>query len=456
MRRLGRRLQSRYDYVLFQAVGEWPILLSVVGVILGAAALLPSAVSIVLGAMAFSTGLGAFLRDVRELRRRWADYEFSVIAAPFPAKSIPPPSSYPEPVYLHVPGRGTALVSGAIDRAVADGGIAARLDDEPYQLPKALKASARYVLPVRNHGRLVFNGPIIGMRGDPLPPGPAPAPPVRLHIARFFDAQCSNEMCTLRITHRETGEEFDPRHALLTGATGHLNTLAESTLADCIGISTIAVTADGVLVTVRQTSRNIASALLLAPSGSGSLEPRDLAHDSSGNNSGNGAPGTLQDIVRHGMERELCEETGIVPGEIRRTRVTGFARWLERGAKPEFLGLTELSATADDLAGRRPVASDERLYTGGIFLVDMDIAALGRELAAGEDLLSAPSMPERVRDDGSLPLLLALRAAAAATAQAATAQAAAQAAASAMPRATAGPPTAAPPTVGPSATPEGR
>lgn len=390
-------------FMVFQTTNEWPILLSLAGVILGAATILPSTVSIVLGSIAFVVGLGAFLRDVQELRRRWSDYEFSVIAVPFPAASIPPPSAYPDPVYLHVPGRGTALVSDAIDRAVASGGIAAQLDDEPYQLPRALKASARYVLPVRNRGRLVFNGQIIGMHGDPLPPGTSPAPPVRLHIARFFDSQCSNEMCTLRITHRETAEEFDPRHALLTDAAGHLKTLAESTLADCVGISTIAVTSDGALVTVRQTSRNIASALLLAPSGSGSLDPRDLT---------DGSSGVLQDIIRHGMERELCEETGIRPEEIRRTRVTGFARWLERGAKPEFLGLTELSATASDLAERRPATSDERLYTGGIFLVNMDIAALGRELADGKDLLYAPSMPERLKEDGSLPLLLALRAAA--------------------------------------------
>jgi hypothetical protein len=42
----------------------------------------------------------------------------------------------------------------------------------------------------------------------------------------------------------------------------------------------------------------------------------------------------------------------------------------------------------------------------------MDITALGHELAAGADLLSAPSMPERIKEDGLLPLLLALRAAA--------------------------------------------
>jgi hypothetical protein len=46
--------------------------------------------------------------------------------------------------------------------------------------------------------------------------------------------------------------------------------------------------------------------------------------------------------------------------------VLGFARWLERGAKPEFLGITQLPATAADIAERRRhLASDERLYTGG-------------------------------------------------------------------------------------------
>jgi 8-oxo-dGTP pyrophosphatase MutT (NUDIX family) len=374
--------------------------MSIAGLILGAVTILPSAVGIVLGAIAFVLGLVAFLRDVAELRRRWSEYEFSAIAAPFPTGRIPPPAAYPDAVYLHVPGRGTALVSDAIDRFIAGKDITAELGEEPYRLPKALRSSARYVLPVCNHGRLVFNGKVIGMRGDPLPPGPSHAPPIRLHVAQFFDAQCSNEMCSLRITHRETGEDFDPRHTLLTSANGHLNTLAESSLADCVGISTIAVTADGGLVLVRQTRRNIASALLLAPSGSGSLEPRDIKDK------------TVQDIVRHGMERELCEETGIRPDEIRATRVTGFARWLERGAKPEFLGLTELSITASDLAERRHLASDERLYTGGTLIITADIAALGRELANGTDLLDAPSLPARIRDDGSLPLILALRAAA--------------------------------------------
>src|SRR5258708_7556630 len=260
MRGLGRLLRSRSDYACFQVSNEWPLVLTVAGVILGVVTMLPSAVGIVLGAIAFVAGLGEFLRELHEFRRRWADYEFTATAAPFPPSRIPPPGAYPAPVYIHVPGRGTALVSDPIDQALATVDLQAQLDDEPYQLPKYLKASAPHVLRVANHGRTVFNGKIIGMRSDPLPPGATPAPPITLHVAHFFDAQCSNEMCTLRIAHRETDEEFDPRIQLLTNANGHLRTLAESTLADCVGISTIAFTTDRHLALTRHTSPNIPSA----------------------------------------------------------------------------------------------------------------------------------------------------------------------------------------------------
>ena len=375
---------------------------SATGVIL-AAALLPSAVTMILPVIAFVLGLGVLMRDLRLLRMRWSDYEFSPTAAPFPVESVPFPASYPDPAYLPVPNRGTALVSDEIDRELVKHDVPSEVAGEPYRLPRLLKASAPYVLPVCNHGRLIFNGKVIGMRGDPLPADSRLATPIRLQVARFFDSQCSNEMCSLRIRHRATGAEFDPRQNLLTNANGHLRTLAESMLADVVGVSTLAVTADGALVLVNQSSRNVASALLLAPSGSGSLDPRDL---------GQGRTGILQDILRRGMERELREETGIRPDEIRNTAVVGFARWLERGAKPEFFGLTELSATTADLAGRRHLASDERLYSEGTLTLRIDLDALGRELGQGAELLTAPGLPRRIREDGSLPLLLALRAAA--------------------------------------------
>jgi len=367
-----------------------------------------TSLSIESAAIAFVVTLGGFLRDQHESQRQWADYEFTAIA-PSPANTtdsttastMPPPGPYPAPVYIHLPGRGTALVSDPIDHALLTIDMQARLADEAYQLPKQLQASAPHVLRAVNHGRLVFNGMVVGLRSDPLPPGPTPVPPIALHVARFFDAQCSNEMCTLRIVHRETGEEFDPRVQLLTNARGHLRTLAESTLADCVGISTIAFTADDQLVLVRQTSRNTASAGLLAPSGSGSLDLRDLGPGAS-------TAQSLQEILRRGMERELREETGVRQDEIAATRISGFARWLERGAKPEFFAITKLNVTAKDLEQRR----HEPLYSGGTFTMSVDLPLLTQELSDGAGILDAPSLPARVRADGSLPLLLALRAAA--------------------------------------------
>jgi 8-oxo-dGTP pyrophosphatase MutT (NUDIX family) len=403
MSTLGRRIRSRWDYVFFQVANEWPILLSAVGVILAAAAILPSSVAIVLGVIAFVVGVGALVRDLDQLRRQWSQYEFRLIAAPVRATVLPPPRAYPDPVYLYIPGRGTALISNGIDRVVTENELAAELDEEPYVLPKSLKASMPYVLRAMNRGRLVFNGKVVGMRGDPLPPAPYPAPPIRLHIARFFDAQCSNEMCQLRITHRQGGDEFDPRQRLLTSANGYLNTLAESTLADVVGISTVALTTDGELVLGSQTHRNVGSPMLLAPSGSGSLHPDDLDRNNRE---------TLQDTVRRGMERELREETGIRRDEIVKTTVIGFARWLERGAKPEFLGVTELSITASDLADRRHLTAGESLYSGGAFTTKLDLSLLGDELSAGTELLDAASLPALIKDTGSLPLLLALRVAA--------------------------------------------
>ena len=69
--------------------------------------------------------------------------------------------------------------------------------------------------------------------------------------------------------------------------------------------------------------------------------------------------------------------------------------------RPEFFGVTELSVSAEDLAKRRRLASDEQLYSAGTFTQRVDIDALGREIANSAELLTAPSLPVRIREDGS-------------------------------------------------------
>ena len=404
MGKLTRRARARADYLGFIGAREWPLAASGLGVVLGVVTILPSAVGVVLSVVALGLGVATFTRDVRLLRRRWAGFAFTTIAAPFPTAELPPPSAYPPSDYVAVPSRGTALVSAAIDRDLWTERHTITVAEEPYRLPPALKATAPHVLPLRARGRLLFNGPIVGMRGDPLPAAGTRPAPIRLHRARFFDAVCSNELGTLRIVRADTGEEYDLRKAELTDTDGALRELGSSTLADLVGVSTVAFTTDDKLVTVRQSSLNAVSGLLLAPSGSGSLEPRDLRTPDGG------ARRSLHTAVRAGMERELCEESGLEPEDVRETKLVGFARWMERGAKPEFFGVTELAVDSTEVAARRPV-SGERLYSAGLTLFDIDLPAIGTALDGGVPLSEA--LPQRIWEDGSLPLLLALRAAAA-------------------------------------------
>lgn len=401
MRRIRLLVRARFDRLRYSMGHEWPLLLSAAGVLIGVITILPSAVGVVLSLLALVLGVVTLVRDVRNFRRRWSTHDFARIAAPFPTAELPPPAAYPEDArYLVVPNRGAGLVSDDIDRALSEKDMEFTLAEQSYQLPRQLRATAPYVLPRSTRNRVVFNGMVVGMRSDPLPPETASVSPLTLHRASFYDALCSNEICRFQITDRETGVEFDPRRELLADAGGRLRTLAESELSELVGVSTVAVTSDGVLVLVRQSSRNIASEDLLAPSGSGSLEPQDLTGATS-----------LQDAMRRGMERELREESGLRADQIVTTRVVGFARWMERGAKPEFFGLTTLSVTAGDLELDK-VTGDERLYSANVQQVPMNLDELRRELAAGTDLLDAPSLPRQIRDQGALPLLLAVRAAA--------------------------------------------
>ncbi|WP_329063284.1 hypothetical protein [Amycolatopsis sp. NBC_01480] len=403
MGKLTRRARAKADYLTFVGSGEWPVAVSAIGVVLGVVTVLPSAFGVVLSIVALALGIVTLVRDVRLLRRRWAGYEFTAIAAPFPTAELPPPPAYPGAEYLAVPARGTALLSTAIDTALSEETFGITVAEEPYRLPPKLKATAPHVLPLRARGRLLFNGPIVGMRGEPLPVTGARPAPIVLHRARFFDAVCSNELASLRITSTATGAEYDLRREELADSAGALRTLAGSSLADLVGVSTIAFTTDGKLVAVRQSARNSVSGLLLAPSGSGSLEPRDLRTAEGGERR------LLHTAVAAGMERELREESGVSADEITSTRLTGFARWMERGAKPEFFGVTTLSVDSSTLAERRPRGA-ERLYSAGVTMLNVDLAEIGHALSSGTALPDA--LPARLRDDGSLPLLLCLRAAA--------------------------------------------
>jgi len=121
-----------------------------------------------------------------------------------------------------------------------------------------------------------------------------------------------------------------------------LQTLKMSSLSNHIGISTLAFTQDNYLVIRRQNSKNQQNANQLVPTGSGSCDWGDLKGSS------------LRKTIQYAMQRELWEENGgklLNKGidEIGDTKVLGFFRWIDRGGKPEFIGITKLNCNVDDL-----------------------------------------------------------------------------------------------------------
>jgi hypothetical protein len=398
---LIRRIGAQRDYLLFAMRRLWPLGVGVAGLLAAVLTLVPSPWGLVLALVGLLIGLGLFVQDAVAARRQWSRLQCVAVVSQFPVADVQLPLGYEGAVYLSVPDRGTMLVHSDADRMLEEGPIPVELDPTPYRLPAELRELAPVALRTMRAGRVIFDGPMLGLRDDLLPAVSGQSRPLRLIRTSFFMQVCSAELCQYRIVDRETSVETDIRLVELVDPSRRLITLAASRLANNIGISTLAFTSDDLLLVVHQSQRNIASARLLAPSGSGTLEPDDLTAA--------GAGASLQDVLVQGMERELCEETGIGIDDVLETRVIGFGRWLERGAKPEFFAVTRLKILARDVAAEK-ISAGEKLYTERVSKVFVDLDRLRQELDNGHSIEQAPSCPPVIRDSGSLPLIAGLRA----------------------------------------------
>lgn len=165
------------------------------------------------------------------------------------------------------------------------------------------------------------------------------------HRGSYFDTFLTNEL-SLSVLEMEGRPAVDFRSAFPVSRTDDgkivLSTLALSGMDDHVGISTLALSRDGFLIMWQQSRRAEQSQLLRVPSGSGSSDYSDLRGNS------------LNLTIAYGMQREVTEETllkekGFKPEDIGSTRLLGFFRWVRRGGKPEFVGITRLNLDADEL-----------------------------------------------------------------------------------------------------------
>ena len=220
---------------------------------------------------------------------------------------------------------------------------------------------------------------------------------MRLGCTDYYALLCSNYLFGWRVLDRATGALNLDGSLLPYGEGGRLLPLSESRLANAIGVSTLALTKDRRLVLAWQQPEGEAGpGGLAAPAGSGSVDLVDVDDIPPG--------AKLTDFISSAMRRELMEESHLSPSHLGKTRVLGYFRWLNRGGKPEYVGLTELTVSSDDL-----VDTDVRLvetpYVQGLTLdCRIDLHLLRR------DPDSLDCLPDDVAAAASMPLYMCLRA----------------------------------------------
>ncbi|WP_313522552.1 hypothetical protein [Shinella sp.] len=222
------------------------------------------------------------------------------------------------------------------------------LDMEKFEVPQALEDFRARCVNLKKPNR---NDPKIRLETDVTPTALTRRDPFRLRRTDYFSGSATNEMACDQF---ETVSKVRlGRPALLFSVgdlvihNGRLLGLQESVLSNHIGVSTIVITSDHQFVLQDQGDQAV-SANETAVGASGSLDLRDFEETRLN-------ASTLQGLLRYGMEREAKEELSAEFTNGRsNTVLTGYARYLARGGKPEFFGITRTRSTLSQLKPTRP------------------------------------------------------------------------------------------------------
>jgi len=398
----SRRIRARWHYVRFFFLSEWPAAIGMAGVIIG----FPAFGSAGFGLSFFAAVAGLFLallsfgREIQEIVIRRSRYQFVKVMT-FPIAKLKVRYRNQGIKFIEIPNRGTVLISERVNKVLQEQLIDITLNDRPYRLPHTLRTLAPQAFQLSSKNSVVFNGRLLSMASDIIHSQNSGRSAVTLRTTHYFDSLCSNELCSYKVIHRDTSEEWGIyEKEVCNPKTGKLRSFQDSRLSNHIGISTLAFTRDDKIVVCVQSRNNVPSKVLYAPSGSGTIPPGDYQQGDS-----------LQRLLIRAMERELFEETGIQASDVEQTKVIGFGRWLERGAKPEFYGVTRLSITAREFEERH-VKLSERLYTSQVKTSEIDLDGIRTSLLSGTSIVHSSYCEDDLRNSGSVPLLVGLHLAA--------------------------------------------
>lgn len=267
--------------------------------------------------------------------------------------------------------------------------VSAQVARSEYRVRPSLSEWSLRFLSREYRGSTFFNGDVVGIHSWDLNGGASSTGALLRHCG-YFDFVSTNLLAQFDVE--------DGTRVLLEGRRlfinrfGQIRSFEDSWLANVIGISTLAFTRDGKLLVVQQTSSNVGSPNLRAPSGSGALEKRDLPEM---------GQESFQAILCRGASRELAEECQLDESEIESTSIVAFGRWLHRGAMPEFSAVSLLSVDSHEVVGRG-IRPSERAYVQSVKAIRL--ASLNGWSADRP----ASVLPATERKAPSFPLVLAL------------------------------------------------
>jgi hypothetical protein len=220
------------------------------------------------------------------------------------------------------------------------------IDPLPYAVPDQLESFGRVYI---ERAKPDYNEAKIRLRSDLNVETVSSVRGVEIQKTDYFASLSTNELA------RKTLWRSDPHLAReqrvcdvfdnYVRRDKRLISLTESEFSNHIGVTTLLITSDNAIVLQRQGETcQDAFKIMVGASGSADWDDVDAAPESDAF-TGRGRK-TLQNVVKYAVEREASEEIGVTAGTGRsKTTLTGFARYISRGGKPEFFFITYLAQT---------------------------------------------------------------------------------------------------------------
>ncbi len=420
------RVRSGIDYFRFVYGSEWAYFLALFAVLIGlATGGLPEWVIITLASLGSTITIFQLVVDTVKLRQRWNMSELVINPGELNTFNFKGVQWADEDTRENFLSLESAKVFGENEKIWRSLSTNEAITNGARSIPIA-SAKKRYALPdylrdiapraLRKSGlvgkdgkprakpAVRFNGALCRISTEPslalLSTGDDPdrvQQVIRLQRVSYYDGESSNELWHWSFeTKIDASPPMSPGRRIPLEAAVDLDRrilqLDYSKMANIIGITLVAITSDQKVVMVRQGAHNSVTPGAFALSSSGSLDWKDVTRVQKRRGSATATSQvgpSLHDVLMEGMLRELREESLVEPREVvsESAEITGYFRWLSRGAKPEFTGIVRLSASSTDLM-KRSVRGAERLYTDSHAFVPVELlTAAGQGRADWEEPL---------------------------------------------------------------------